>query len=38
MIQKYFKGEIQKIVSRIRRRKRKPVRGKFASLQTLFWI
>ena len=37
MIQKYFEGEIQKIVSGIRRRKREPVRGKFG-LQTLFWI
>ena len=26
MIQKYFKGEIQEIVSGIRRRKREPVR------------
>ena len=39
MIQKYFEGEIQKIVFGIRRANAN-VRGKFESLQTLslFWI
>ena len=37
MIQKYFEEEIQKIVFGIRRRKRE-CKGKFESLQTLFWI
>ena len=36
MIQKCFEGEIQKIVSGIRRRKREPLLGKFGSLQTFF--